>query len=70
MHQSLFREQTPDQGQGTVALFGHGQVAFVHPPSVGLYRTRRAGMGVSLPVSKEFFKPKLGKWAENACAGL
>ena len=36
MHQALFREQTPDQGQGTVALLGDWQAAFVHPPSVGL----------------------------------
>jgi len=27
-------------------------------------------MRVSLPVSKEFFKPKLWKLAETACAGL
>jgi hypothetical protein len=36
MHQTLFGEQAPDQGEGAVTLVVCGwQTVFVHPPSVG-----------------------------------
>ena len=66
MHQALFGEQAPDQGEGAVTcVVGRcWQGLFVHPPSVGLdYGTssQRAGAAASLPAGRQFFKPKTVK---------
>src|SRR6476661_7346857 len=71
MHQALFREQTPDQGQGTVALFGRGQVAFVHPPSVGLL-IGHIGQGCAFPClsAKNFSSQNSGNWRNPPAPGF